>query len=341
MAIRFGHWKARNYERIYLNDLEGLGHGGKAFVAPRRDGGVTVGFSGDQGSCEARQVLRDIENQLGCQPTWDALLAACEPVRRGARRGASAASFREKAPWEPEKDRWTPADAEELTTEYTTHPIPEPVTLLVDHREPLEMIERLSQATNLVVESSALETGDYLVPDRLVIERKTVTDFVNSIVEEEKRLFFQSDAIAHSGMPAILLIEGDIYGQTRMDLRQIAGALSYLAVIQGVSVIPTMNVAHSASFIARAVRHACFGLGYDLGLRATGPKSAPEAAVYVLQGCHGISHRLAKTILARMGSLQKVAAASEAELLEIEGIGPKKAHSIVETFRAEPVSSTP
>lgn len=68
--------------------------------------------------------------------------------------------------------------------------------------------------------------------------------------------------------------------QCRMTLEQIAGTLSYHSVLQRVSILPTLSLAHSAYIIVKCIRQALFGLGYDLGLRGAGPK-APDPRPHV------------------------------------------------------------
>ena len=51
-----------------------------------------------------------------------------------------------------------------------------------------------------------LATGDYLIDDQVLIERKSVVDFTASLVDG--RLFPQVARLAHSGHRSLLLIEG-------------------------------------------------------------------------------------------------------------------------------------
>ena len=55
------------------------------------------------------------------------------------------------------------------------------------------------------VEFKVLEVGDYIISDRVAVERKTAEDFVNSIVD--KRLFMQLKDLRKYQKP-ILIVEG-------------------------------------------------------------------------------------------------------------------------------------
>lgn len=216
------------------------------------------------------------------------------------------------------------------------HPLTRQTVIVVDDREPGEMVDRLRGVENLKVEIASLETGDYVVPGKLVIERKTAADLVTSVIEESKRVFWQTDRVASSGMRGVLLLEGDLYRQTNMSLPAITGTLSYLSVIQGISVFPTLSLEHSAYVIVKLVRHATEGLGYDLALRGSGPKEPPEAAAFVLEGIPGVSSTTAKALIAAFGSVSGVCSASVEQLREVPGVGPKRARLIHETLRAGP-----
>jgi len=232
--------------------------------------------------------------------------------------------------------RWTAEDTEFLDPNAMAHPLPAPVRLMVDHREPGEMVDRLRAIQNLEIEIAELGIGNSLVENHLVIERKTIADFVTSITEDAMRLFHQTDRLARFDAPAILLIDGDLYSQTRMTLEQIAGTLSYLSVIQRVSILPTLSLAHSAYIVPKLLRHALFGLGHDLGLRGSRPKDPSQAAAFVLEGIPGVSARRARALLRQFGTLQGVARAEPADLQRVLGIGPATARTIAAVFRAAP-----
>src|SRR3546814_7281646 len=55
-------------------------------------------------------------------------------------------------------------------------PIPEPVILKVAHTEPDEILSLLALVHNLHVIRADIPVGDYVVDDKLIIERKTTED---------------------------------------------------------------------------------------------------------------------------------------------------------------------
>lgn len=330
MNLKLNVWRAANgFTRIYLN---GLPVEGKAWL--QSSGGRTaVQFDRGSPGLPEDEVLALVGAAVGCDPSrFGELLAAVEALPaapRGGRPGRMAASRRPgKESHLPE--RWTETDAGLLDPNDMEHPLTQETVLLVDDREPAEMVDRLRKVNNLIVEIASLETGDYVVPGKLIIERKTASDLASSVIGDSKRLFWQTDRIAAAEERGMLLLEGDIYQQTNMSLPSITGTLTYLSVIQGVSIMPTLSLEHSAYAIVKAVRHAVQGLGYELSLRGSGPKDPAGAAAFVLEGIPGVSAVTAKALLARFGSVAGVARAEVEALREVPGVGPKRAQVIFE-----------
>ncbi len=318
---------------IYVN---GLPLADKVYLQGSK-GRTLVKFKGDVGDFTAERIL-DIAAEIAkCDSrNFEELLNAVRmmpPPKRGRKPGSTAAgakgggwNYFDHAAARP--DAWTAEHTHDLDPNRWRDPLPEETRLLVDHREPREMIEFFQRVENLKVEIVALETGDFVIPDRLIIERKTAADLVRSVVDEDKRVFYQTERMANSDLPGVLLLEGDIYKQTNMKLNAITGTLSFISAIQGVSIIPTLSPIHSADMIVKLARHSIYGLGYHLSLRGLGPKEPRLAAPFVLAGIFGVSEDMATILLRRFGSINKVCQATVAELRGIEGIGPKRAESI-------------
>lgn len=324
MGVTLNHWQASNgYARIYVN---GLASTQKIWVENGRRG-IKIS-AGDLTADAVEIAIRDAYSLSDI--TWTALEAL-------AKQPKAPKAGRQNTSFDPQKlhTPWTALEAQSLDANTMSNPIPEPITLLVDHREPSEMKAELSLIKNLIIEEAALDVGDYSIPDKLVIERKTVTDFVTSITEDNKRLFKQADAMAHSGLPSILILEGDIYGQRRTTLQSITGTLSYLSVIQRIAIVPTLSLHHSAYMIAKLVRHRVWGLGYDLGLRGAAPDDPAQGAGFFIEGLPGVSALTAKRLLTHFGSARALANASEDDLRAVWGVGPKRARDIFRVLNAK------
>jgi len=237
---------------------------------------------------------------------------------------------------------YTAADSHELDPYNMAHPIPELTTLLVDHREPAEIAQALSLVPNLDVHVTTLDIGDYLVPDRFVIERKTSSDFHASVTEDAKRTFTQTQAMSELGIPALIIIEGGACAHRSMKLNSIYGTLSFISLIQGIPILETLDQHSTVYMIVKTIRHSCYGLGYDLGLRSTAAKRAAKdgdplgTACFVLEGIPGVSAARARALLGHFGSIRAIAQTDIIGLAEVSGIGRKTAAAIHEALNSPP-----
>ncbi len=330
MFIKLSYWRSANgFERVYINGLPC----GKAWLQAGR-GGFKLQFEKSSGGMDEDKVLELVARIVPIHPSrWSEFVKFVENQPTTSRSETSRRTFERSFAPEPPPAEWTADHTIDLSPDIKTHPLTKPTTLLVDDREPDEMIQRLRTVRNLIVDTGPWETGDYIVPDKLMIERKTAKDFATSIID--KRLFSQTERMASSGMRGVLLIEGNIYQQTNMSLVSITGALSFLAAIQGLSVISTLSLEHTAHMIVKLTRHATEGLGYEIDLRGAGPKDPLGAAVFVLQGIPGISAMVARELLKTFGSIANIANATLDSIRAVPGIGPVRAKAIFETLQSQ------
>lgn len=236
-------------------------------------------------------------------------------------------------------------EAEALNLEVASIKMLGPVTIQMDHREPDSLTALLADHPLITVERVALDLGDILIEDRegnrLIIERKrcddspSKTDFEISITDDG-RLFDQSERLkmevgaSDKQVIPVVLLEGDVYGNSKTMLcQQIDGALSFLSVVQKVSVLPVYNQNHAAYMIAKLASHFMDGLYTPVSLHKAKPKAMFEQKRYVLEALPGVSCKVAEALLEHFGSVRKVMLASKEELLAVNGLGPKKVAALV------------
>jgi ERCC4-type nuclease len=81
--------------------------------------------------------------------------------------------------------------------------------LVVDHAERNAPLLRLLRDSGLfLIQKGRLPTGDYLIDDRVLVERKTHADFVASLIDG--RLFPQVACLARSEYRSLMLLEGSV-----------------------------------------------------------------------------------------------------------------------------------
>lgn len=186
---------------------------------------------------------------------------------------------------------------------------------------------RLAAIEGVSVSESRLDCGDYLCSDTVVVERKTATDFIASIMD--RRLFEQVANMGGAFERSILLLEGDPYA-TRSGIAPAAldGAFSWLATLSSVTMIPSSGIEHSVRLITTIARHAQHGLGYEIPLRAGKPKTVELQRQFLIEGLPGIGPGRAKKLLEHFGTPLAIFEATMEQLQNVPGIGESAANGI-------------
>jgi DNA excision repair protein ERCC-4 len=208
--------------------------------------------------------------------------------------------------------------------------------LLFDHGERRSGVPAELERLGVEVQAARLPVGDYVVSDRMVVERKGPTDLAASI--KDRRLFEQLTRLADAYPSVVLIVEG---APVHMHEAAWQGALAR-ALTLGASVLRTKNARDTAEWIARLYRLE--------GKPASRPHGTPrlrrpteddlQTAEDVLRCLPGISTVGAGRLLAHFGSLERVFAARHDELLEVRGIGPVRARTLDRLFRMTAPSAT-
>ncbi len=211
-----------------------------------------------------------------------------------------------------------------------SYPSPETaLRIIADHREKASGIpERLEAIDHVTLTYQSLPSGDYLIDGRVLIERKTISDFALSIIDT--RLFKQASALTKSPFRCAFLVEGrgaeiSEMGMTREALQ---GALISLSLIFNIPVIRALDKAETVRLLVYAANQL---QRLRKGLFATNrytPKTRTGRQLHLLQSLPGIGRDRAKLLLEEFGTVEKCITADAETLMKIEGIGPKTANAI-------------
>ncbi len=185
-----------------------------------------------------------------------------------------------------------------------------------------------------------LRAGDVAVGDRVGIERKTVDDYVESLVDG--RLFRQAARLAASVARPVLILEGDpSVLSERIRPGPLRGAQLALAVGFRIPVLVTEDLPDTASLIRHlaaqeARRESRRRRAFE---RSTGEghgqptERLPRDALNVLLELPGVGRERAFAIAEKIGSLSELSRLGVRDLMKVSGVGPETAARIVETFR--------
>ncbi len=122
----------------------------------------------------------------------------------------------------------------------------------IDHREQSSTIVSLLKKEDVLIDLVDLEVGDYRLGGRVLIERKTHSDFEDSLLDG--RLFGQASRLASASPHPLLLVEGAAKGQRFVHPHALTAALAVLAIDFGLPVISTSSDYETANFITVVAR---------------------------------------------------------------------------------------
>lgn len=206
------------------------------------------------------------------------------------------------------------------------------IRIIIDSREKCTNIIRTLRE-KAKVEIKHLEVADYLLSDRVAVERKTVEDFLASIID--KRLFSQATELARNFPIPLLVMEGrdDMYSLRGINPNAVRGAIISLSIDYGIPLIFTRDEEDTANFLYIIAKREQEEEKREVTLRGERkPVLLEEKQRYVIESLPNVSSVLAKRLLERYGSVAGVMKATRKELMEIEGIGEGKADEIVKTI---------
>ncbi|MEM3525857.1 MAG: DEAD/DEAH box helicase [Candidatus Jordarchaeaceae archaeon] len=201
------------------------------------------------------------------------------------------------------------------------------IVIYVDNREIGSDVVRELARLNVRIIPKQLQVADYVVSESVAIERKSVEDFLQSIVD--KRLFQQVKEITSKYEKPILILEGqDLYGKRAMHPEAIRGALISIVVDFRLPLIWSPNPQETARIIHTIARREQTEREARVYFAEKPPGSLKEIQERVLMGLPGIDQILAKRLLSTFNTLEAVFTKSEETLSEVKGLGKKKAEKI-------------
>ncbi|MFB6305285.1 MAG: DEAD/DEAH box helicase [Haloferacaceae archaeon] len=200
----------------------------------------------------------------------------------------------------------------------------EDVEVVVDQRELDSAIARdLSTRDGVETRLETLAVGDYVLSDRVAVERKSVADFLDTLLGGDRDLFEQARDLSRNYARPLLVVEGaDLYGARNVAPDAIRGALASLAVDFGLSVLRTEGESDTADLLAVIARRE--QETSDRTVSVHGEKSAKtlaEQQEYVVSAVADIGPVTARSLLDHFGSVEAVMTADREALLDVDGVG--------------------
>ncbi|MEK6963319.1 MAG: DEAD/DEAH box helicase [Nanoarchaeota archaeon] len=203
------------------------------------------------------------------------------------------------------------------------------IQIYVDHREKDSTLlkELIDLGVHLKLEK--LDVADYLLSERVAVEFKEVSDFVNSIIDG--RLLEQLKELVRYERP-LLVIQGteDLYSQRNIHPNALRGMLATITVSYKIPILQTKNPKETAALFAIIAKREQEKQSSPFTLHTSKPLSDKELQEYIVSSLPNIGPQVVKPLLTHFGTVRSVFTASEQDLQHIPLIGPLKSKKIKE-----------
>lgn len=210
------------------------------------------------------------------------------------------------------------------------------VKIIVDTREMKTTVAKSLFELGAVIENEMLAVGDFILSDRVIVERKTVKDFLQSIIDG--RLFSQISNMVLNFEKPVILVEGqeDIYEERMIHPNAIRGAIASLAVDFRIPIIQTTCEHETAMFLYQIAAREQLDLKRNTSIRGERkPIDSKFLQEYIVTGFPGIGTGIAQNLLRHFKTIKSIVNADVKELQNVEKIGKKKAEQIKEILEKE------
>jgi len=211
------------------------------------------------------------------------------------------------------------------------------ISIIADKREKRTKTCAWLHSFDARIIEKQLDVADYIVSDRVGIERKTVQDFLQSVLDQ--RLFRQLEDLSASFAKPLLILEGDqkmLFLARNIHPNTIHGVLSSITLDYGIPIIWT----HSPKVTAAQIYWmACREQGKEKrGLQTRvckKTKNMVQQQQFLVAGLPNINSVLSKRLLKEFKTVKRVFSLDEEEIKKVAGIGEKKAKNISRLLNSE------
>ncbi len=207
------------------------------------------------------------------------------------------------------------------------------LSMLVDNRERnTELLESLAQ-NNIKLSFSQLPVGDYIISDRMCIERKTVGDFVSSLIDN--RLFEQAQRLKEAFPKPIMIIEGRMEEST-LSRNVMLGTILALYTDYNIQVINSEDTLETSYILSKFAER-------EQAVEHREPRLAGSKKAYteyqwqlaLISSLPGIGPSIAKNLISHFKTIHSLVNADAKELTKVDKVGKKKAERVYKILHAE------
>lgn len=202
------------------------------------------------------------------------------------------------------------------------------VLIFADNREFQSDVVKELARKNCAVKPKQLEVGDFILSEKVAVERKTTSDFLSSVFDQ--RIFDQLKNLNKSFEKPVLLIEGtDIYSERDVHPNSIRGALSSIAIDLEIPILWSQSQDDTAAILFWIAKREQIEEERNVAIRGgKQPTTLEEKQLWLVAGLPGVDRVRAERILDHFKTPEEVFKADVSELKEVKGVGDKIAKKI-------------
>ncbi|MFQ5435451.1 MAG: ERCC4 domain-containing protein, partial [Anaerolineae bacterium] len=156
------------------------------------------------------------------------------------------------------------------------------------------------------IKTQRIPVGDYLIDERVLVERKTLPDLLASI--KDGRLFRQALRLVEAESWCVIVLEGTARDLPDSVMRReaVQGALITLALYLGIPLLRSTGPDETARLLIYIARQGRTFSGDGPNRHGRLPRGKRRLQIYILQGFPGIGPRRAARLLERFGTLDRI-----------------------------------
>ena len=210
------------------------------------------------------------------------------------------------------------------------------VTIAADHRESSSTVVKFLSVLGADMKMGQLDVADYVLSDRVAVERKTASDFLSSV--KDQRIFEQLKRISESYENPLLPMEGSpeqLFDGGLHD-NSVRGALTSIAVDLGMPMIWTRNPKETAAQLYWIAYREQVKLERSIAIRPNKKVThLSRMQEFLVAGLPNVNTVIGRRLLKEFRSPRAVFAAKEEKMMEVDGIGREKAKKIADLLDDE------
>ncbi|MBD3254823.1 MAG: DEAD/DEAH box helicase, partial [Candidatus Lokiarchaeota archaeon] len=204
--------------------------------------------------------------------------------------------------------------------------------IVCDNRETASPVVRILSLMGLNIELKQLPVADYIISERVGIERKSAQDFNDSI--KDGRLFNELKEMKENFEVSLLILEGDPLLNSNLNSNALYGAISAVLLNLGISVYTTRDPKQTAVFLYHLAKKEQTDRRSTMKLRFDkAPLKTSYLMEYIISGVPGVNTLRAQSLLKEMKTLQNIFNSDITDLTKIKNIGRKIAQEIYKISR--------